>query len=55
MMQMLQVFVERFGAWLAADPSHGELWRSLGMLLTICCIALLAFDQVKAQIAEQQQ
>jgi hypothetical protein len=53
MIQTFQGAIARFTAWLAADPEHAELWMGIGLALTIGCIALLSFEQMKARTAEQ--
>ncbi len=53
MIQTFESAIARFTAWMAADPEHAEMWLAIGLGLTIGCIALLSFEQIRARTAEQ--
>lgn len=53
MMQLFDELLARFGQWMAEDPTHVDLWLTVGLALAICCVALLAFEQLQTQPSEQ--
>ncbi len=53
MIQTFEALIDRLSAWMAADPEHAQLWTSIGLALAIAAIGLLAFEQMKARAAAE--